>query len=134
VGLEAELRWFEGHAATRGLLLDTVRHPTTEQYRALLDSLDTASPAASLTALWAIERAYLDAWLSAAPGGPPFAEFVAHWTTSPFAAYVADLADAADRALASTTASEAQQAEDAFVHVARLERLFWDVAWANQPR
>jgi thiaminase/transcriptional activator TenA len=41
--LDAELRWFEQHAARRGLNLDAQRTPTAEAYRVLLEALDAAA-------------------------------------------------------------------------------------------
>jgi thiaminase len=133
VGLEAELGWFEGHAAQRGLALNVALHPTTERYRALLEDLDGAPFAAALTGLWAIERAYLDAWLSTMPGAAPFAEFVDHWTSPAFAQYVVDLERAATVALSSASAPGTARAESALVDVATLEHAFWELTWATQP-
>ena len=96
VALVEELAWFEGLAAGRGLDLGVPRLPATEAYAGLLERLDGADVPAALTALWAVERVYLDAWTVAAPGADGYAEYVAHWTTPGFAAYVSALADAAD--------------------------------------
>jgi thiaminase len=131
VGLEAELGWFEAHAAQRGLRLAVSRQPTTERYQLLLAQFESATYPVAATGLWAIERAYLDAWLSAAPCGGAYREFVAHWTVPAFASYVDGLQDAADAALATASFEELAGAADAFVDVARLEHEFWDMAWAS---
>jgi formylaminopyrimidine deformylase / aminopyrimidine aminohydrolase len=78
-----------------------------------------------VTALWAIERAYLEAWQAAAPGHRKDRPFIEHWTTPAFE-YVAGLERAADAAQASS--SDQQACEAAFLEVARLERTFWDMA------
>jgi thiaminase/transcriptional activator TenA len=96
VALVEELAWFAELAGRRGLDLDAPRLPATAAYAALLVRLDAADVPAALTALWAIERVYLDAWTVAAPGAPGYAEYVAHWTTPEFAGYVDSLAAAAD--------------------------------------
>ncbi len=80
VALEAELTWFEQHAQRRGLALDGERLEATEGYRACLERLDLGAYEPALVALWALERAYLQAWQSARPGAPAFREFVEHWT------------------------------------------------------
>ena len=135
VALEAELGWFEAHAAQRGLALTVAREPTTARYRALLDAMTAAPYPAAITGLWAIERAYLDAWLGAAPGGTAYREFVEHWTVPAFADYVAGLERAADLALSTSSADEsAAQATIAFVDVARIEHEFWDMAWPGHPK
>lgn len=129
VALEAELAWFEAHAAQRGLALDVARQPATAHYRALLEALEAAPYPAAITGLWTIERAYLDAWLGAAPGGKAYREFVEHWTVAAFGDYVAGLERAADLALCTSPSEICALATTAFVDVARIECEFWEMAW-----
>jgi len=119
VALEAELTWFEEHLAQRGLRSAAPRHTTTDAYRAELDRILTKPFEAGVSALWALELAYLEAWRGAAPGAAQYREFVEHWTAPGFAAYV-------DRLGAHATDSPA--AEEAWLRVVRLERAFWDMA------
>lgn len=125
VALVEELAWFEEQAAVRGLALEARPEPATEHYAALLRRLDNAEPGIALTALWAIERVYLDAWSSALPGAPAYRDVVAHWTTPAFAGYVAALERAADGALRGDQSGEAA---DAVRQVLAAERAFWDMA------
>jgi len=129
VGLEAELTWFEALASGRGVALGVARRPTTAAYRALLGRLQRGAYPAAVTALWALEQAYLEAWRGAAPGGGDYRPVVAHWTAPAFAAYVEGLAAEATAALAPG----APPAEDAFLAVVRLEREFWHLGWAAGP-
>ena len=131
VAIEAELSWFEEKARERGLDLETPRHPTTVAYRDLMTILEGEPYPVAVTALWAIEQAYLEAWRGAAPGYPDYREFVEHWTTEEFAGYVAGLREAADAALETADEDERKQAEAAFLEVARLEREFWEMAWSG---
>ncbi|MGI9048940.1 MAG: TenA family transcriptional regulator [Rubrobacteraceae bacterium] len=126
--LETELGWFEERAENRKLGLDAPRHPTTEAYRDFLHGLERESYAAKITALWALERAYLESWRNAAPGHPGYREFVEHWTTPEFAGYVTGLEEAADAALEAADESELERAEAAFVETIRLEKEFWEMA------
>jgi thiaminase/transcriptional activator TenA len=96
VALVEELAWFEELAGRRGLDLDEPRLPATVAYASLLERLDAADVPTAVTALWAVERVYLDAWTVASPGAAGYAEYVEHWTTPGFAAYVDALAAAAD--------------------------------------
>ncbi|MDQ6669386.1 MAG: TenA family transcriptional regulator [Chloroflexota bacterium] len=132
VALEDELSWFEAHAAKRHLGLGVVREATTARYQALLEGLGTAPYAAAITGLWAIERAYLDAWRGTLPGGPTYRDFVEHWTTSAFGEYVAGLERAADLALRSSDVDACERASTAFVEVALVEHAFWAMAWAER--
>ncbi|MDQ3812178.1 MAG: TenA family transcriptional regulator, partial [Chloroflexota bacterium] len=101
VALEAELGWFEVRSSDVGVALDAARLPATAAYRALLEQLDAGDYPAGMVALWALERAYLEAWQSARPGAPAYREFAEHWTTPGFADYVAALERAAENALAA---------------------------------
>ncbi|MGY2127763.1 thiaminase II/PqqC family protein [Blastococcus sp. SYSU DS0617] len=121
VALVEELAWFEELAGRRGLDLDAPRLPATAAYAALLERLDAAAVPAAVTALWAVERVYLDAWTVAAPGAPEYAAYVAHWTAPGFAGYVDGLAAAAD-ALGG-------RHDDVVLEVLDAEVAFWDTAW-----
>ncbi|GAB3353580.1 thiaminase II/PqqC family protein [Modestobacter lapidis] len=122
VSLVAELDWFADQAAARGLDLAAAPRPATAAYAALLRRLDTAGVGSALTALWTVERSYLDAWSYAAPGAPALREFVEHWTVPGFAGYVADLAAAAD--------GVGPPDEAVFAEVVAAEIAFWDMAVA----
>lgn len=131
VAVEAELGWFEEKAGERGLELDVPRHPTTETYRDFMNGLENEPYSAGVTALWALERAYLEAWRNASPGGVDYREFVEHWTTPEFADYVAGLEKAAGSSLESAEEKERRQAESVFLEVCRLERDFWEMAFSG---
>ena len=122
VALVEELDWFAGQAAARGLDLGADRLPATVAYAALLERLDGAGVATALTALWTIERTYLDAWSAARPGAPGYREFVEHWTVPGFASYVAGLEAAADAAGGGDDA--------VFLELVAAETAFWDMAVA----
>jgi thiaminase/transcriptional activator TenA len=129
VALEAELTWFEAQARDRGLRLLIALHPVTRTYNDFLADLDAQPYASAITALWALERAYLKAWTEASPGAPAYRSFVEHWTTPAFHAYVERLETAADAALSGLYERAAQEAERVFVRVSELERDFWQMAW-----
>ncbi|MCZ2837731.1 TenA family transcriptional regulator [Modestobacter sp. VKM Ac-2985] len=120
VALVEELAWFEEQAVARGLDLTAPALPATAAYAELLDRLDAAEVPVALTALWTIERTYLDAWTTALPGAPAYREFVEHWTVPGFAGYVAGLETAAD------TLGGGQ--DDVFAEVVAAEIAFWDMA------
>lgn len=122
MALVDELVWFEEQAAAGHLDLTTPPRPETAAYSVLLRKLDEAEVGVALTALWAIERIYLDAWSFAAPGARAYRVFVAHWTTPQFATYVGDLEQAAD---AVATRPAEPDVETAFLAILDAESRFW---------
>lgn len=120
VALVDELDWFEVQAAQRGIRLAQPALPATVAYRELLQRLDNVPADAASTALWVIERVYLDAWTSAVSGTSPFREFVEHWTAPGFAAYVDALGALAD------PEGHREVVTDVLTH----EVAFWDMALA----
>lgn len=120
--LVAELSWFEEMAEDRGLKLLGPARPGTIEYRDLLERLDQQSVGVALTALWVIERVYLEAWRFASPGAESFRPYVAHWTEPAFESYVDALAAAADAAVGD------QSVDDIVAEVLRAEERFWDTA------
>ncbi len=119
VALEGELTWFEDQLAQRRLVADGPRHPTTQAYRDELERLLSQPFEVGMTALWALERAYMEAWREAAPGSIEYREFVEHWTAPSFATYVTGL---------EAHASDSPVAETAWLRIVRLEKQFWDMA------
>jgi len=99
VATVGELGWFEEMGARRGLALDALMHPTTRAYCDFLLALTYSGYPAQITAIWALERSYLESWDGARPGAQPYREFVDRWTTDEFRSYVGDLQSSVDRQL-----------------------------------
>jgi len=113
-----ELAWFEALSKSRRLDLGVPAQPATLAYRQLLETLDRAAPGDALTALWAIERTYLEAWRFAAPGAAPYRQVVTHWTAPAFADYV-------DRLAAVCASQDGTLVDQVLAH----EIAFWEMAW-----
>ena len=131
VALAAELDWFEGHLAARGLRTDAQLLPANRAYGDYLVVMARAPYPAALMVAAIAERAYYEAWSTARPAAPAYGEFVDRWTNDAFRAYVADLARATDRALAGAGPAEVAAAEDAFVWTARYEAAFWQMTFGQ---
>jgi thiaminase/transcriptional activator TenA len=131
VAIVGELAWFEDMAARRGVALDAPMHPANRAYCDFLLALTYSAYPAQITAIWALERAYLESWDGAGPGAEPYREFVGRWTTDAFRSYVGDLQAAVDRQLAAAADEEAREAAEAFSWVTRYERGFWDMAMST---
>jgi thiaminase len=117
VAAVGELGWFEEMAARRGVVLDAPMHPATRAYCDFLLALTYSGYPAQITAIWALERTYLESWEGARPGAQPYREFVTRWTADGFRSYVGG--------------EQAREAEDAFFWVTQYERGFWDMAMSG---
>ena len=117
----------EGKASERAIDLDVSLHPTARAYIDYLRTLTDEPYSVQLTALWALELAYLEGWRTARPGAPAFREFVEHWTSDAFAAYVDALEAAANRVLSDAGEPE----REAFRWVAKYEQAFREMAYAR---
>ncbi len=125
--LAAELAWFESKLRARRLDSEGPVHPVCRGYVDYLQTLAFAPYAAAIVAVWALERAYLEAWGHARPGARPYREYVERWTSASFARYVKRLEQAAAAALLAASARESAQAEAAFVQVVLYELDFWSM-------
>ncbi len=126
-GIESELSWFEFHATTRNLALNAEHYPTTAAYRDFLNTLESKPYAVAITAIWAVERAYLESWQSALPGHSQYREYIEHWANAEFESFVNELENAAEDALQASDVDK--EVEAVFLKVARLEHDFWEMAW-----
>jgi formylaminopyrimidine deformylase / aminopyrimidine aminohydrolase len=131
VATVGELGWFEEMAARRGVALDAPIAPATRAYCDFLLAVTYAAYPAQITAIWALERTYLESWEGARPGAQPYREFVERWTTDAFRSYVGDLQAAVDRQHVASVGEQAREAEDAFLWVTHYERRFWDMAMSG---
>jgi thiaminase len=129
VALEEELTWFETHLQARGLNLQARLLPANRAYGDYVRVTAREDYPAGIMMTAALERAYLQAWSGARPGAEQFREFVEHWTTDGFRAYVDALVQAADRAFTAGTQEQQREAEDAFLWTAHYEREFWQMAF-----
>ena len=120
--LVSELDWFDEQATHRGIDMGQPPLPATVAYRKLLQRLDTAPYAAAITALWVIEKVYLQAWTTAASESSPYREFVEHWTDPGFADYV--------RALEELATPDGH--DDVIAEVLSHEVAFWDMALTGE--
>jgi formylaminopyrimidine deformylase / aminopyrimidine aminohydrolase len=125
--LEAELSWFEAHANQQNFSLDMAHLATTAAYRDFFQELEHTPYALAITAIWAVERAYLESWQFALPGHPTYQAYIEHWANPLFEGFVGKLEHAAATAL--ETSDKEKEVESAFLRVAHLERDFWDMAW-----
>lgn len=129
----AELHWLEEVAVARRLTGPAEPLPATTAYQAHLLRVAREPFPIALTAMWAVEAAYLDAWRTARPGAPEYRAFVEHWTDDGFSSFVDGLELAADRALAAQPAAVLDAAFDALRLTADHEAAFWAMTWTPTP-
>lgn len=136
VGLDSELRLFRDYAQQHGLSLEVAMAPACQGYadflvtRAALGSFEEA-----LTALFAAERAYYDAWAGVRDRTSPqstYASWIANWSSDAFRQWVEWLAATLDRLTASVAETELARLEAVFLTAARYEYLFWEMVYRQE--
>jgi thiaminase/transcriptional activator TenA len=122
--LVPELALFENEAAGRGLDLTAEPSLLNLGYSSyLLASVAEGWPV-GITVLYAVEKAYYDAWASVRDStGPdtPYAGFIANWSSPEFSGYVDQLGALVDREELTDAMSRG------FDRVVRFELAFWDL-------
>lgn len=129
--LRDELNWFRDKAAERQLDLASAKQPTCAEYCDYMASLTAAPYPIQATAFWAIEAAYNQGWQLPGHMVPPYDEFANRWGNAGFTEYVTLLEQQADQVLQPIDAEIQQQAEAAFLQIAKLEKDFWQMAYAE---
>ncbi|EIW78582.1 heme oxygenase-like protein [Coniophora puteana RWD-64-598 SS2] len=139
-GVMDEVRFFEGTAKAHGLNSEGWRErKATRDYTAemaRIASLGTLEE--GLVFLWAMEKAYLDAWryvrsLFQQPltdvdeTGKAIVELTTHWTNPGFVQFVESLASAVDECYAGKAKDGVawKSAEELWARVVELEEMFW---------
>jgi formylaminopyrimidine deformylase / aminopyrimidine aminohydrolase len=124
---DSELSWLEANASTYNIDLNQAVLPTCRMYNDFLLALQYQPYAVQVTSVWALNKAYYDAWSTALPGAPKYKEFVDRWTTPAFKDYVDGLKNAVNRVLASASKEDRALAEVYFLWIALYEKDFWDM-------
>lgn len=122
--LVPELALFESAAVERGLDLDTEPSLLNLGYSSYLTSSVREGWPVGITVLYAVEKAYYDAWASVRDttgADTQYAGFIANWSSPEFSAYVDQLGALVDRE--ELTAATRL----AFDRVVRFELAFWDL-------
>lgn len=127
--LRSELDLFRREAGERGIRLAGEPGPTTLGYSAYLHACALDGYAAGLTALYAAEKAYFDAWSAVrarAERGSPYWPFIDNWSSAAFGQWVADVGALLDAEPLSDGLRRT------FRRVARFELRFWDAVYAGE--
>ena len=107
---EEELSWFESMAADRRLDLEADLLPASVAYDEALLRLAAEPYAVAITAMWAVEDAYLTSWEGVGGGAAEYTGYVAHWANEEFAAFVDQLGSVVDRELPDGPTAAADRA------------------------
>jgi thiaminase/transcriptional activator TenA len=85
-----------------------------------------------LTALFGVERAYLDTWTAvraASLPGSAYHAWIQNWTSQEFRAFVDELGRLLDELAGAPPPALAARLQARFARVARFELAFWEMAW-----
>jgi thiaminase/transcriptional activator TenA len=128
--LEAEMEMFRRHAEERGIGLASEISLICSDYLSYLLGRAAASYPEGLTAYYACERVYYEAWTQVAavarPGGP-YADWIANWSSDAFGGFVGWLGERLDDAVLGLDDKAVGGLHNAFTKVVRFEIAFWDI-------
>ncbi len=127
--LKDELNWFKDKATSRQLNLETKPQPACRQYCNYLEMVSDMPYAVQVTALWAIELAYNQAWQLPGIMPQPYTEFADRWGNPNFTEYVKLLEQLADEAMSKSSQDAQFQAESVFLEISTKEKDFWEMAF-----
>lgn len=128
VSTQGVVEWLDSVRKERRLRSVRQMHPVCRAYVDHVTALSFAPYPVAVTALWAQDRAFFDAWRSARPGGDGYRPIVATWTSKEVEARCKRLRGMADRALRGAGRADRVKAERAFEQVVRYELDFWVMA------
>lgn len=129
-----EVEFFESTAQRYGLNLDVwkERKPTRDYTAEMARVSERGTLVDGLVFLWAMEKAYLDAWTTvhrglqqASVGDVALAAFAHNWSTNEFVEFVDNLARLVDALGIDPSSLAGQQAEAIWDRVVELEYAFW---------
>jgi thiaminase len=127
-----ELRLFAAEAGRLGVSLDAEPGLVTHAYTQFLSATALGgSYGEAFTALFVLERAYLDAWRFVREGlspASPWSAFVDRWASDEFAAYVGLLEGELNALAAEAGPSDRAAMSRCFELTVRYEVAFWEMA------
>jgi thiaminase/transcriptional activator TenA len=130
--LQHEAAAFAAEAERLGFPADAEPWPVCLGYTAYLLEAGRDGLLDGLTALFGVERAYLDTWTTvrgASGPGSPYHGWIQNWTSEEFRAFVGELGRLLDELAGEPPPMLAERLGTRFARVARFELAFWEMAW-----
>jgi len=132
--LAQEAAAFAAEAGRLGFPAEVEPWPICLGYTAYLLEAARDGLLEGLTALFGVERAYLDTWTAVrASSDPdsPYQAWIQNWTSEEFRAFVGDLGRVLDELAGAPPPALAARLQTRFARVARFELAFWEMAWSG---
>ena len=130
-----EAAMFAAEAERRGFGVEVEPWPVCLGYGAFLLAAAHDGVLEGLTALYAAERAYLDAWSAVrarSRAGSPYHQWIENWTSEGFRAFVALLGRELDTLAGTAPGALEARLGTVFDRAARFELAFWEMCWQGQ--
>jgi thiaminase/transcriptional activator TenA len=130
--LDPELELFRDYAEREGIRLDVVALPACDDYVEFLHACADDGYTHGLTAYYACERAYLDAWATVRDSSglhAPYADWIANWTSEPFRVYVSWLGSRLDEQALGRSDPIDDDLREIFRRAVGFEIAFWDACF-----
>lgn len=128
--LDPELELFSAYALREGVDLLGPPFAVCTNYLSFLTDCASRGYADGLTAYYACERAYLDAWSTVKEAAAGYREWVENWTSDAFRAYVDWLGERIDAIAIGLDDDRLEKLSSIFGQVVRYETEFWDACLA----
>jgi thiaminase (transcriptional activator TenA) len=123
---------FAAEAERLGFPADTEAWPICLGYTSYLLGAARDGVLEGLTALFGVERAYLDTWTAVRDSSrpdSPYHAWIQNWTGDEFRAFVGELGRLLDELAGAPPPALAARLRSRFDRVARFELAFWEMAW-----
>jgi thiaminase/transcriptional activator TenA len=130
--LRPELDLFRDFARREEIDLAVAAFAPCNEYVESLRSTIADGYAPALTAYYACERSYLEAWTNVRDrtgSGGAYGEWIENWSSGPFRAYVDWLGSRLDEQALGLADDAQQTLRDVFRRTVELEVRFWDACW-----
>jgi formylaminopyrimidine deformylase / aminopyrimidine aminohydrolase len=125
--LRAEIAWYEGLIAERGLDTCAAIHPVILKMKNQMVALAFEPYVVGIVAFWAQADTYASVWQTRRPPSGPYKFFLSHWGDPRGRQWVRKLGRIANRALAEATPRENAAAEEAFARVVDDKPAYWSM-------
>lgn len=126
--LEEEISWFEERAKKESININEITiNPICQKYINFLIELESYEWSICFSAIWALEKIYLESWKNVLPGNIKFKSYIEHWTNDSFEMFVNNVEDIMIKVLKEQENLDINILEKTIINIIVLEKDFWNM-------